>query len=70
MSPVFIKKLVLLNAVGAIVCATAVELGESLFGNALETVNGDIKYYESRAFGVIALIGALIWIIIFESGTL
>jgi len=65
MSPVPTIKFVLLNAVGALVWATAVGTGGYLFGNALEALLGNIKHYEHEAFGAIAVIGILVWMIYF-----
>ncbi len=56
---------VLLNAVGAVVWAGAVGVGGYVFGNALEIVIGDIKHYEVHVFGIIAIIGILIWALYF-----
>ena len=61
MSRVPIPKFVLLNAVGALLWATAVGTGGYLFGNALEILIGDIKHYEIRVFAFIALVGIIIW---------
>jgi membrane protein DedA with SNARE-associated domain len=56
-------RFVFLNAVGALIWAIAVGTGGYLFGNALEILIGNIKHHEIRVFGVIAALGAVIWII-------
>jgi membrane protein DedA with SNARE-associated domain len=58
---------VFLNAVGAMVWAMAVGTGGYLFGNALEVFIGDVKHYELQAFGAIAALGAVIWILYITS---
>ena len=65
MSSVSTVRFLLLNAVGAFAWAVAVGVGGYLFGNALEIVIGDIKHYEVYFFGLIALIGVLIWSLYF-----
>jgi membrane protein DedA with SNARE-associated domain len=51
----------LLNILSALVWAAAVGIGGYLFGNVLSTIMVDIKRYELKAFGAIALTGGLIW---------
>jgi membrane protein DedA with SNARE-associated domain len=63
MSAVPTVRFVFLNAVGALIWAIAVGTGGYLFGNALEILIGNIKHHEIRVFGVIAALGALIWIV-------
>jgi membrane protein DedA with SNARE-associated domain len=63
MSAVPTVRFVFLNAVGALIWAIAVGTGGYLFGNALEILIGNIKHHEIRVFGVIAALGAVIWII-------
>jgi len=58
---------VFLNAIGAMVWAIAVGTGGYLFGNALEVFIGDVKHYELQAFGAIAALGAVIWILYITS---
>lgn len=61
MSPVRSLKFFLLNALGAMTWAIAVGTGGYLFGQALEIMIGNVKHYELRAFGVIALAGVVVW---------
>jgi membrane protein DedA with SNARE-associated domain len=65
MSSVSTGKFLLLNAIGAMAWACVVGTGGYMFGNALETIIGDIKHYEVHAFAGIALIGILVWILFF-----
>ena len=65
MSSVPTVKFVFLNAVGAIVWDIAVGAGGYFFGEALEVFIGNIKHHEIQVFGVIAVVGVLIWIIYF-----
>jgi len=65
MSPVSVKKFVVLNAVGALVWAAAVASGGYLFGQALEIFIGKIKHYEVQVFAMIALLGLFIWAVHF-----
>jgi len=65
MSRVSSGKFLLLNAIGAMVWACAVGAGGLLFGNALETIIGDVKHYETHAFAMIIIIGILVWITYF-----
>jgi membrane protein DedA with SNARE-associated domain len=65
MSPVSTPKFVLLNAVGALLWATAVGTGGYYFGSALVAVIKNIKHYEVEVLAAIAGAGALIWIIYF-----
>jgi membrane protein DedA with SNARE-associated domain len=46
MSPVSVKKLIVLNALGALVWAAAIVSGGYLFGCALLVYLGKIKHYE------------------------
>jgi len=62
MSPVSIKKFILLNAAGALVWAVAVGSGGYLFGHALEVFIGKVKSYEIYIMGSVAIVGVLIWI--------
>jgi membrane protein DedA with SNARE-associated domain len=55
----------LLNTLSALVWATAVGTGGYLFGNVLRIIMVDIKRYELKVFGAIAIIGGLIWGIYF-----
>ena len=50
-----------LNTVGAMVWSLVVGIGGYLFGNIIKIIMGDIKRYELEAFGIIAIIGGLIW---------
>jgi membrane protein DedA with SNARE-associated domain len=63
MSTVPTVRFVFLNAAGALIWAIAVGTGGYLFGNALEILMGNIKHHEIRVFGLIAALGAVIWII-------
>ena len=61
MSRVPTGEFVLLNIIGASVWAIIVGTGGYLFGNALETLLGDIEHYEFHILGGIAIAGALTW---------
>jgi membrane protein DedA with SNARE-associated domain len=63
MSEVPTARFVLLNAAGAFIWAIAVGTGGYLFGDALEIIMGNIKHHEMKVFGVIAAMGASIWVI-------
>lgn len=65
MSRVPTGEFVLLNVIGASVWAIIVGSGGYLFGNALETLLGNIKRYEFHILGGIAIAGALTWTIYF-----
>jgi membrane protein DedA with SNARE-associated domain len=65
MSRVPTGEFVLLNVIGASVWAIIVGSGGYLFGNALETLVGNIKRYEFHILGGIAIAGALTWTIYF-----
>ena len=65
MSPVSVKKFILLNASGALVWAVAVGSGGYLFGHALEIFIGKIKHYEVQVFALIALLGLFVWTVHF-----
>jgi len=65
MSPVSVKKFILLNAVGALVWAVAVGSGGYIFGQALEIFIGKIKDYELGLFALTALTGLIIWTVHF-----
>lgn len=62
MSPVSVKKFVLLNAAGALVWAVVVGSGGYLFGHALEVFIGKLKSYEIYIMGSVAIVGVLIWV--------
>jgi len=62
MSAVPTVRFVFLNAAGALIWAITVGIGGYLFGNALEIFIGNIKNNELKVFGVIAALGAIIWI--------
>ena len=62
MSPVSVKKFILLNAAGALVWAAAVASGGYFFGRALEVFIGKLKSYEIYIMGSVAMVGFLIWI--------
>ena len=65
MSRVPTGEFVLLNIIGASVWAIIVGTGGYLFGNALETLLGDIEHYEFHILGGIAIAGALTWALYF-----
>lgn len=67
-STVAVVKFVVLNAIGALVWAIGVAVGGYVFGNALELVMGDLKHYEFRLFGAIAITGMVIWALYFYRG--
>ena len=62
MSPVSVKKFILLNAAGALVWAVAVASGGYFFGRALEVLIGKLKSYEMYIMGSVAIVGVLVWI--------
>jgi membrane protein DedA with SNARE-associated domain len=62
MSPVSVKKFILLNAVGALVWAVVVGSGGYLFGHALEVLIGKFKSFEIYIMGSVAIVGIFIWI--------
>ena len=62
MSPVSVKKFILLNAAGALVWATAIASGGYFFGRALEVLIGKLKSYEIYILSSVAMVGVLIWI--------
>jgi len=62
MSPVSLKKFVVLNAAGALVRAVAVAAGGYLFGQALEVFIDKAKSYEIYIMGGVAIVGLLVWI--------
>ena len=61
MSSIPALKFVLLSAVSAFVWAGGVGVAGYFFGHALEIAIGDVKHYEVHIFGMIAVIGVLIW---------
>ena len=61
MSPVSVKKFILLNAAGALVWAAAIASGGYLFGQTLEIIIGKFKSYEIYVMGSVAIVGLLIW---------
>ena len=65
MSPVSVKKFILLNGAGALAWAVAVGSGGYLFGHALEIFIGKVKHYEVQVFAMIALVGFFIWTVHF-----
>ena len=65
MSGVSAGKFLLLNTIGALTWAIAIGSGGYLYGSALEAVIGDIKHYEIKILGSIAITGTLIWIVYF-----
>jgi membrane protein DedA with SNARE-associated domain len=67
-STVAVVRFVVFNAIGALVWAIAVAVGGYVFGNALELVMGDLKHYEFRLFGAIAITGIVIWALYFYRG--
>jgi membrane protein DedA with SNARE-associated domain len=67
-SAVPVVQFVVLNAIGALVWAIGVAVGGYLFGTALELVIGDLKHYEFRLFGAIAITGMVIWALYFYRG--
>ena len=66
MSRVPTGEFVLLNIIGASVWALTVGIAGYLFGNALETLLGDIKHYEFHILGGVAIAGALTWALYFR----
>ncbi len=62
-STVPVLRFVLLNALGAIVWAAIVAGGGYLFGNALEGILGNIRHYEKMLFALVAISGAVVWVL-------
>jgi membrane protein DedA with SNARE-associated domain len=62
-SGVPLVRFVVLNALGAIVWAAVVAGGGYLFGNALEGILGNIRHFEKMLFIVVALAGAIVWVL-------
>ena len=62
MSPVSAGRFLLLNAIGALVWATAVGSGGYFFGHLLESALGKLKHYEFQIIGIAAAVGVLVWI--------
>lgn len=65
MSSIRFARFLFLNAVGALVWAVAFGMSGYLFGNALDLLIGNIKRYEIKLFGLIAAVGAIIWLAYF-----
>jgi membrane protein DedA with SNARE-associated domain len=65
MSPVSVKKFVLLNGIGALAWSAAVASGGYLFGQTLEIIIGRFKSYELYVMGSVAVIGLSIWMLHF-----
>jgi membrane protein DedA with SNARE-associated domain len=65
MSSVSTVQFVLLNIVGALAWSVLVGTGGYAFGRALEAIIGELKRYELKVFGVIAITGMIIWAIHF-----
>jgi len=63
MSPVPAAEFISLSAVSSVVWAILVGGAGFLFGNALESMMGDIKRYELLVLAAIAGIGAIVWAI-------
>jgi len=61
MSPVSVKRFILLNAAGALVWAAAIASGGYFFGRALEVLIGKLKSYEIYIMGSVAMVGLLVW---------
>jgi membrane protein DedA with SNARE-associated domain len=66
MSTVPSLKFMVLNAISAAVWAIVFGVGGYLFGDALETIFGEIKRYEFYVFVAIALLGVGIWVLYFS----
>ncbi len=65
MSPVPSMKFVILNAISALLWASAIGTAGYLFGKALETLLGDIRRYELEVMAGILIVGAAIWTVRF-----
>ena len=65
MSPISVKKFIVLNAVGALAWAAAIGSGGYLFGRALQVYIEKIKHYEVLVFAIIGLLGIFIWTVHF-----
>jgi membrane protein DedA with SNARE-associated domain len=57
---------VLLNIVGALVWAILIGTSGYLFGNAVEAVITDVKHYELEVFGLLGIVGVLLWVMHFR----
>jgi membrane protein DedA with SNARE-associated domain len=57
------RRFLVLNAVGALVWATAIGTGGFLSGKALEALMGNLKRYEGVILGLGALAGIAVWVI-------
>jgi membrane protein DedA with SNARE-associated domain len=56
-------RFLLLNMIGALVWALIVGTGGFLFGQALESLIGDLKRFEAEILGLVVLAGAVVWVI-------
>jgi membrane protein DedA with SNARE-associated domain len=65
MSSVPTGQFIFLNVVGVLVWAVVVGSASYLFGHAMEMALGDIKRYELKVLGAIAITGAVIWVLHF-----
>ena len=65
MSSVRFTRFLFLNAIGAFVWAVAFGTGGYLFGDALDLMIGNIKRYEIKLFGLIAVAGVIMWLVYF-----
>lgn len=63
MSGVSWLRYTLLNVIGAGIWASVVGLAGYYFGQAVETVLGDIKHYELEVMGSIIAISAMLWLV-------
>jgi membrane protein DedA with SNARE-associated domain len=61
MSGIAAPTFIALNVVGAAVWAVAVSCGGYFLGQAINTYIGDMKKYQLWVFGLIAVIGCLVW---------
>jgi membrane protein DedA with SNARE-associated domain len=62
MSDVSYARFTVFNVIGAIIWATTIGLAGYFFGQAMESVLGDIKHYELEVMGGIALFATLVWV--------
>lgn len=53
------------NVIGAMVWAITIGTGGYLFGEAFGTIIGDIKRYQYRAFSIVIVVGAVVWLVYF-----
>lgn len=68
MSEVTFRQFLFLNAVGALAWTVVIGGAGYLFGQALELFLGDIRHFEMGIFALLAIVGALVWLIRYIRG--